>query len=322
MQIERLGTPLNRFILEEERNYPKATGSLSIGLITIETASKILASQIRRAGLIEVLGTSGHVNVQGESTQKLDEISDSIFINHLSASRQFYSIASEEREQALFPEEGKDSRYIIAIDPLDGSSNVEVNVSTGSIFAIYKRKNGIIKDFFQKPKDIVSAGYILYGSSTMLVYSTGQGVNGFTLDPLSGNFLLSHPNISIPKSGTIYSFSESRSPFWRNSIREFVDGMKQKGFKNRYTGSMVADIHRTLILGGIFGYPQDREYPEGKLRVLYEVFPMCFLVGQAQGRACFEEGSEENLKIESLHQRSSVFLGSPKNIQELEKDWL
>lgn len=314
---EHLGMALNRFILEVERHYPNATGALSIALTAIETATKIITSHIRRAGLSDVLGQVGKTNVQGEEVQKLDEIADRILIKHLASSRQFYAIASEENDTAIFPEQGKEGAYVIAMDPLDGSSNIDVNVSVGTIFSIMKRKTGTVNDFYQKASEQVAAGYIIYGSSTMFVYTTGNGVNGFTLDPTVGTFLLSHPDIRIPEEGKIYSVNESNYSKWDNKVQKYIDCLKEQNYTSRYIGSMVSDVHRTLIKGGVFAYPVDSKNENGKLRVCYEVAPMSILVEQAGGKAVTGKDSALDLAPSDLHQRSPIFLGSTKSIDML-----
>ncbi len=315
--MAQLGMDLNRFILEEERRHPRATGSLTLALTAIETATKIISANVRMAGLANVLGKIDKVNVQGEDVQKLDEMSNNLLIQHLSDSGEFYGLASEEMDEAIFPENGKSGKYIIAFDPLDGSSNIDVNVNIGTIFSIHKVVYETEEDFLQEGFKQVAAGYVVYGSSTMLVYSTGNGVNGFTLDPSVGMFLLSHPDIKIPGKGGIYSINEGNYSKWDEGLQKGIDNLKEKGTKARYIGSMVADVHRTLIKGGIFCYPADTKNKQGKLRLLYEASPMSLLVEQAGGKAT--TGREDILKIKpkSIHQRVPVFLGSSTEVLEL-----
>lgn len=316
--MKRIGMDLNSFILNEERYHPNATGSLSRALVAIESAAKVIASHVRMAGLADILGKAGKTNIQGEEVQKLDELANQLMIEYLSVSGEFFALASEELDQPIFPEEGKDAKYIIAFDPLDGSSNIDVNVNIGTIFSIHKRVNSDISDFLQEGYKQVAAGYIIYGSSTMFVLSTGNGVNGFTLDPSVGMFLLSHPNMKIPEKGKIYSFNESNIKKWQpQSLVNFVEALKEEGYTSRYIGSMVADVHRTLIKGGIFAYPADTKNKNGKLRLLYEASPMAFLTVQAGGMAT--TGYEEILSIkpEDIHQRVPVFLGGKKEIQQM-----
>lgn len=316
--MKRIGMDLNSFILNEERYHPNATGSLSRALVAIESAAKVIASHVRMAGLADILGKAGKTNIQGEEVQKLDELANQLMIEYLSVSGEFFALASEELDQPIFPEEGKDAKYIIAFDPLDGSSNIDVNVNIGTIFSIHKRVNSDISDFLQEGYKQVAAGYIIYGSSTMFVLSTGNGVNGFTLDPSVGMFLLSHPDMKIPEKGKIYSFNESNIKKWQpQSLVNFVETLKEEGYTSRYIGSMVADVHRTLIKGGIFAYPADTKNKNGKLRLLYEASPMAFLTVQAGGMAT--TGYEEILSIkpEDIHQRVPVFLGGKKEIQQM-----
>ncbi len=315
--MAEIGIDLNRFILEEERKHPHATGSLTLALTAIETGTKVIASHVRMAGLADVLGKAGKVNIQGEEVQKLDEISNEILIRHLTDSGQFYALISEEMDEPIFPEKGRDGKYVIAFDPLDGSSNIDVNVNIGTIFSIHRKINGDITDFFQEGYKQIAAGYVVYGSSTMFVYSTGNGINGFTLDPSVGMFLLSHPDMRIPEKGKIYSINEGNYSKWDDVLRRYVDSLKKNGFSSRYIGSMVADIHRTLIKGGIFAYPRDEKNKNGKLRLLYEVSPMAFLIEQAGGRATTGEKDMLKVKPESIHERVPVFLGSKGNIEEL-----
>ena len=316
--MAKIGMDLTRFILEEERKYPQATGSLSLALNTIASACKIIASHVRMAGLVDILGKAGKTNIQGEEVQKLDELSNEILIEHLSDCGEFYALASEELDEPIFPEKGKNGKYVISFDPLDGSSNIDVNVSIGTIFSIHKKVDGTVNDFLQEGYKQVAAGYVIYGSSTMLVYSTGNGVNGFTLDPSVGMFLLSHPDMKLPEKGKIYSINEANAKKWDiNGLKEYVETLKDEGYTVRYIGSMVADVHRTLIKGGIFAYPSDIKNKNGKLRLLYEASPMAFLIEQAGGKAT--DGKQDILKIKptDIHQRTPVFLGSKKEIDQL-----
>ncbi|WP_456392216.1 class 1 fructose-bisphosphatase [Persephonella sp.] len=316
--MAKIGTDLNRFILEEERKYPEATGSLSIALMAIESAAKIIASHVRMAGLADILGQAGKVNVQGEEVQKLDELSNEILIRHLSDSGQFYALASEELDEPIFPPQGVDANYVIAFDPLDGSSNIDVNVSIGTIFSIHRRVTGTADDFLQEGYKQVAAGYIIYGSSTMFVLTTGNGVNGFTLDPAVGMFLLSHPDMKIPEKGKIYSINEANAKKWTDpNLVKYIETLKEEGYTTRYIGSMVADVHRTLIKGGMFGYPADRKNTSGKLRLLYEAAPMAFIIEQAGGKATDGKTDILQIKPTDIHQRTPVFLGSKKEINQL-----
>ncbi len=316
--MAEIGMDLNRFILEEERKHHDATGSLTQALMAIEAATKIIASNVRKAGLAGILGKAGKTNIQGEEVQKLDELSNEIMIDFLSDSGQFYALASEELDEPVYPEKGKNAKYVISFDPLDGSSNIDVNVSIGTIFSIHKRIGDGEENFLQEGFKQVAAGYVIYGSSTMFVFTTGNGVNGFTLDPSVGMFLLSHPDMKLPEKGKIYSINEANTKKWTNEgLKEFIETLKEEGYTTRYIGSMVADVHRTLIKGGIFGYPADKKNTNGKLRLLYEASPMAFLIEQAGGKAT--TGKEDILKVkpENIHQRVPVFLGSKKEIEQL-----
>ncbi|MCX7760310.1 MAG: class 1 fructose-bisphosphatase [Hydrogenothermaceae bacterium] len=316
--MKKLGMDLNSFILDQERRYPNATGSLSRALVAIESAVKVIASHVRMAGLVDILGKAGKTNIQGEEVQKLDELANNLMIEYLSSSGEFFALASEELDEPIFPEEGKDAKYVIAFDPLDGSSNIDVNVSIGTIFSIHKRVNSDSSDFLQEGYKQVAAGYVVYGSSTMFVISTGNGVNGFTLDPSVGMFLLSHQDIKLPEKGKIYSFNESNIKKWEpQSLVSYVETLKEEGYTSRYIGSMVADVHRTLIKGGVFAYPADTKNKNGKLRLLYEASPMAFLITQAGGMATTGKEDILNIKPTDIHQRVPVFLGSKKEIQQL-----
>lgn len=330
----RLGTTCNRFILDEQKHHPQATGELSEILSQIVLAAKVVSREVNKAGLMQILGKSGATNVQGEEVQKLDEYANEQFIQALSLDCWVSVIASEENDDVIHagrPNNRRPGKYAVAIDPLDGSSNIDVNVSIGTIWSIHRRVSsgdaGQAVDLLQPGSKQVAAGYILYGSSTMLVYSAGDGVHGFTLDPSVGEFLLSHPRIQIPELGSIYSVNEGNSPYWASGTRAWVASLKgvdnpaKKPYSLRYIGSMVADVHRTLLLGGIFAYPQDIKgtpTPRGKLRLLYEGAPIAMLMEQAGGRA--SDGADRLLDLEptSLHQRVAVFLGSPRDVEYAE----
>jgi len=316
--MAKIGMDLNSFILEQERLYPNATGSLSRALVAIESATKVIASHVRMAGLADILGMAGKKNIQGEEVQKLDELSNNLLIQYLSQSGEFFALASEELDEPIFPEEGKDAKYVIAFDPLDGSSNIDVNISIGTIFSIHRRVNSDVSDFLQEGYKQVAAGYVIYGSSTMLVLSTGNGVNGFTLDPAVGMYLLSHPNMKIPKKGKIYSINESNDKKWIDAgLKEYIESLKDEGYTSRYIGSMVADVHRTLIKGGVFAYPADVKNKNGKLRLLYEASPMAFLTVQAGAVATTGKEDILNIKPTDIHQRVPVFLGGKYEMEKL-----
>jgi len=327
------GTTLTRHIMATQRGIPGATGEFSSLMMHIATAAKVVAREVNKAGLVDVLGVTGESNVQGEQVRKLDDFANRVFIRSLSRSGHFCVISSEENaDPIIIPRSMDPGRYVIAFDPLDGSSNIDANVSIGSIFSIHRKISsdplGTVEDALQPGRDQVAAGYVIYGSSTMLVYSAGHGVHGFTLDPGIGEFLLSHPSIRIPERGRIYSVNEGNHAFWSKGVQSYVEHIKQldsesgRPYSLRYIGSMVADIHRTLMYGGIFMYPADRKdprKPNGKLRLLYEVAPLGLVVEQAGGRAT--TGTERVLDVmpRAVHQRVPAFLGSRRDVEELEE---
>ncbi len=317
---------LSRFIIEEQRKYPQATGEFSSLFSDIATASKIVYREVNRAGIAEILGSAGTINVFGEEVQKLDEFALKTFVGVLGRGGYLAGMASEETASVIpIPEDVPRGKYLFAFDPLDGSSNIDVNVSVGTIFGIWKKQNGdgdaTEEDFFQPGSALVAAGYVIYGSSAMLVYTTGQGVHGFTLDPSVGEFILSHHDIKIPEKGKIYSANEGYYNRWSEAIRKFVDYLKEEDKKTsrpysaRYIGSLVSDFHRNLLKGGIFFYPADEKHPKGKLRLLYEAAPLAFIVEQAGGAAT--DGRRRILDIvpESLHQRTPLVIGSKRDVE-------
>jgi len=319
------GTTLTRFILEQERKHPEATGEFTALINDIGIAAKLVAREVSKAGLVDILGLTGKKNVHGEQVQKLDEFANEVFIRSLEFTGHLAAIASEEMEDFCpVPEYFPRGKYILLMDPLDGSSNIDVNISIGTIFCIFKRKsNGnspSLRDFLQSGNAIVCAGYVIYGSSTMLVYSTGQGVHGFTLDPSIGEFLLSHEYIKIPEKGKIYSINEGNYSIWEDWTKDYVEHVKKSKEKSlRYVGTLVADMHRTLLKGGIFLYPGDKKSPSGKLRLLYECFPMAYLVEQAGGVAT--DGDVrilDKIPVE-LHERSPLIIGSRLDVEEVIK---
>ncbi len=314
-------TTIERFIFDQEHRYPEATGELSNLLYDIALASKIIAAAIRRAGLVNILGTANAKNVQGEEQQKLDVIANETIKNCLNHTGRVCVMGSEEDEDIIpVPPEYPVGKYAILFDPLDGSSNIDVNSAVGTIFSIYRRVSmegrGTASDVLQPGCKQVAAGYVMYGSSTMLVYTTGPGVHGFTLDPTIGEFLLSHPRIVTPRVGKYYSVNESNFGRWDKAMQVAVRGLKgetpdmMKPKNSRYIGSLVADFHRNLIAGGIFLYPADSNNPRGKLRLLYEASPMAFIAEQAEGSAT--DGMNRILDImpEGLHQRTALVIGS------------
>ncbi|HXH18171.1 MAG TPA: class 1 fructose-bisphosphatase [Chitinophagales bacterium] len=320
---------LDEYIVNKQKEFPRATGDLSAILRNIGVAAKIVNREVNAAGLVDILGTLGRTNIQGEDVMKLDEFANKEFISSLSTSGLCAGIASEEDKNIIIIDGHTKAKYVVCIDPLDGSSNIDVNVSIGTIFAIYRRANMEAvcseKDFLQPGINLMGAGYIIYGSSTMLVYTTGYGVNGFTLDPSIGEFCLSHADIKIPKTGSIYSINQGSYAKFSEGVKAYVDycmGMNKenpKPYSLRYIGSMVADLHRNLIKGGIFIYPATDDAPKGKLRLLYECNPMAFIVEQAGGRAT--DGHKRILELEptELHQRTPIFIGSEEMVKKAEE---
>jgi len=326
------GITLTRHIMMTQAGIPEATGRFSGLMMQIATVAKVVSREVNKAGLVDILGLTGDSNVQGETVQKLDEYANRVFIRSLSRSGHFCIIASEENADPIpIPSSYNPGPYVIAIDPLDGSSNIDANVSIGTIFGIYPRvgegEDAGKADVLQPGRNLACAGYVIYGSSTMLVYTTGVGgVHGFTLDPGVGEFLLSHPDIQMPERGKIYSINEGYSRWWKAHTREYVEHLKTEGegrpYSGRYIGSLVADFHRNLLYGGIFLYPEDRRDPErptGKLRLLYEAAPLAFVAEAAGGRA--STGFQQILDIvpERLHQRVPLVLGSRLDVEEYEE---
>jgi fructose-1,6-bisphosphatase I len=313
---------LTEFIMKRQSEFKYASGELTRLLNDIGTAAKFVNKEIRRAGLGNIIGYEDNINVQGEQQKKLDVFANNQFIAALRAGGQCCAIASEENEDIITFDNviSKGGKYVVAIDPLDGSSNIEANVSVGTVFSVYRKlcedcRVGV-EDFLQPGTKIVAAGYVLYGSSTVLMYTTGHGVNGFTLDPAIGSFILSHPDITIPLLGSIYSINEAQYKNFPEGVKKYIaycqefDETTQRPYTTRYIGSMVADIHRNLLLGGIFIYPGTTKNPNGKLRLLYECNPMAFIVEQAGGKA--SAGDQRILEIvpDQIHQRSPLFIGS------------
>lgn len=322
---------LGQFIIKQQADFPFAKGELSRLLRDIGIAAKIVNREINKAGLADILGDVGSINVQGESQKILDVYANEQFISALSAGGECALVVSEENEEVVIlnKDVSKNAKYVIAIDPLDGSSNIDVNVSVGTTFSIFRRisKEGEadINDILQKGTEQVAAGYIVYGSSTMLVYTTGCGVNGFTLDPSIGEFCLSHPNIKVPTNGTIYSINEGNYVHFPEGVKQYIkhcqveDATTYRPYTSRYIGSMVADLHRNLIKGGIYIYPSTANAPNGKLRLVYECNPLAFIIEQAGGRAT--NGFERILDIEvkEIHQRESIFIGSTDMVLKAEE---
>lgn len=316
---------IEKFILEQESKYPEATGELSSLLYDIALAAKIIAAAIRRAGLVSILGSADSENVQGEVQQKLDIFANETIKGALLHTGRVCVMGSEEDENIIpVPAQYHPGKYAVLYDPLDGSSNIDVNAAVGTIFSIYRRVTfegrGTVADVLQPGCKQVAAGYVMYGSSTMLVYTTGQGVHGFTLDPTIGEFLLCHPRIVTPRVGTYYSVNESNFGRWSKGVQTAVRALKgdqpdrMKSKNSRYAGSLVADFHRNLINGGIFLYPADTKNPKGKLRLLYEANPMAFIAEQAQGSATDGINRILDIEPESLHQRTPLVIGSREDV--------
>ncbi|MEH0156298.1 class 1 fructose-bisphosphatase [Limibacter armeniacum] len=315
-----VGTTLDRFIAQKQEQFPYATGELSQLLRDIALASKIINREINRAGLSGIEGAAGQENVQGESQQKLDVVADVRFTRALQKGGETCGIVSEECDN-IIDTGNPHAKYIVAIDPLDGSSNIDVNVLVGTIFSIYRRKSPIgtpptMQDMLQEGTEQVAAGYVLYGSSTMLVYSTGYGVNGFTYEPSLGEYFLSHPGMKIKDTGNIYSINEGGYYSFPQGVRDYIDYCKEEEYSGRYIGSLVGDFHRNMLKGGIYIYPATSKYQKGKLRLLYECNALSFLAEQAGGMAT--DGSRRilNIKPTELHQRTPFFVGSPKMVQK------
>ena len=317
---------IERFILEREKEVPKATGQLSALLYDMCLAAKVIAAAIRRAGLVDILGSADNINVQGEEQQKLDVFANEAIKNAMGHTGRVAVMASEEDEGPIpIPPDWPIGRYVVVFDPLDGSSNIDSNSSVGTIFSIYRRVSqdgqGTLEDLLQPGRKQVAAGYMMYGSSTMLVYTTGQGVHGFTLDPTIGEFVLSHEAIKIPAVGKYYSVNESNFARWDRGIQTAVRGFhgdlpeRIVGKNSRYIGSFVADFHRNLINGGVFMYPADTKNVNGKLRLLYEANPMAFLVEQAGGAATDGVTPIVDIEPQSLHQRTPLVIGSRDDVE-------
>ncbi len=320
---------IERHIVEQERSYPGATGVFSNLLYDVALAAKIIARETTRAGLVNVLGRAGSVNIQGEEQMKLDVFANETIIRMNSFTGRLAVMASEENDDIIPITDYEPGKYVLVFDPLDGSSNIDVNVSIGTIFGIYRRLSdagpGTLADCLQKGRDLVAAGYVIYGSSTMMVYTTGQGVHGFTLDPSLGEFLLSHPDIRVPSKPVYYSVNQGNEPYWSEGVRRFThwllgprDG-DGKPLSGRYIGSLVADFHRNLLRGGIFYYPADSKRPSGKLRLLYEAIPLAFIAEQAGGYASDGRRNILDIQPETLHQRTPLFIGNRDLVEKAEE---
>ena len=333
MNFNRNVLTLDEFTINQLRQFPQATGELSRLLRDIGLAAKRVNVEVNKAGLVDILGDEGTINVQGEDVKKLDVYANNQFMGVLKHGISCAGIASEELDDfiAFDDDISRNSKYVCLFDPLDGSGNIDVNVSIGTIFAIYRRtslkgKLVNLEDFLQPGIEQIAAGYIVYGSSTMLVYATRRGVNGFTLDPSIGEFCLSHPDIKCPDSGKIYSVNHGNFFMYEPGVRKYINvcqnKTKEQGgpYTQRYVGSMVADVHRNLIKGGIFMYPGTTDKPKGKLRLLYECNPFAFIVEVAGGKATNGKQRILDVKPTELHQRSALFIGSKSMMEELEKN--
>lgn len=322
-----IGTTLNRFITEQQRQHPGARGAFTQLLSELGTAAKIISREVNKAGLAETMGITGRTNVHGEEVQKLDAFANATVIRALDHTGHLAAMASEEMEEIYpIPAPHPRGNYILVFDPVDGSSNIDVNVSIGTIFSIFRKRSPGEEvneaDSLRPGDEQVCAGYIIYGSSTMLVYTTGQGTHGFTLDPSLGEFLLSHENIRMPRRGAVFSTNEGNYGRWEDGVRRYVDHLKGEGegrpYAARYIGSLVADFHRNLLKGGVFLYPADSKSPNGKLRLLYEAAPLAFIAEQAGGAA--SDGQRRIMEIvpDQLHQRVPFFIGCADDVEEAE----
>ncbi|MBI3006421.1 MAG: class 1 fructose-bisphosphatase [Ignavibacteriales bacterium] len=325
MSFQKKVITIERHIIEGERAHPGATGDFSGLLRDFMLACKIIWREVSKAGLVDILGSAGRENIHGDQVKKLDVFADETIYKAMDPGGHLCVMASEENEDVLhIPDKYPTGKYVLLYDPLDGSSNIDANVNIGTIFSIYRRQSpsgkGTMQDCLQPGYKQIAAGYVVYGSSTMLVYTTGEGVHGFTLDPGIGEFLLSHENIRIPKRGKIYSVNEGNYRYWFDGVKKYVKYLQEEDkttgrpYSGRYIGSMVADIHRTLLYGGIFMYPGDTRHPDGKLRLMYEANPTSFVIEQAGGSA--SNGSERILDVipKTLHQKTPLFIGSSDDV--------
>ncbi|RKP37729.1 putative FBP1-fructose-1,6-bisphosphatase [Dimargaris cristalligena] len=319
---------LTRHVLTEQYQHKDATGDLTLLLTAIQLGCKFVESCVRKAALVYLTGLANQTNIQGEDVKKLDVLANEMFVNALRNSGKVSIMVSEEIDNAIFVEEGLQGKYCVTFDPLDGSSNIDAGVNVGTIFGIYKLDNfpsAELKDVLCPGTEMVAAGYCMYGSSCNMVLTTGSGVNGYTLDTSLGEFILTHPNIRIPSRAKIYSVNEGNALYWDDACKHYFDSVKfpkdpaRKPYSARYIGSMVADIHRTLLYGGIFAYPADKKSKDGKLRILYECFPMAMIIEQAGGRATTGKVRMLEVVPSDIHARSPIFLGSSEDVLEVEE---
>jgi len=328
--MERKNKTLGEFIIENQEAFKYSSGELSRLINAIRLAAKVVNHEVNKAGLVDILGAAGDTNIQGENQQKLDVLANEKFIQTLKNREIVCGIASEEEEDFISinsQDEQHQNKYVVLIDPLDGSSNIDVNVSVGTIFSVYRRVTPIgtpvtLKDFLQPGIKQVAAGYIIYGTSTMLVYTTGHGVNGFTLNPAIGSFYLSHPNMMFPETGKIYSVNEGNYIHFPQGVKDYIKYCQReegdRPYTSRYIGSLVSDFHRNMIKGGIYMYPKSSVNSNGKLRLLYECNPMAFLAEQAGGKASDGYGRIMEIEPEELHQRVPFFCGSRLMVEKAE----
>lgn len=320
---------IERHIIEQQKQFPQATGEFSALLYDIAFAAKVISRDVRKAGLVDILGYTGAENVQGEQVRKLDEFADEVIYRAMDHTGRLCCLASEEHKEFMpIPEEFKCGHYVLLYDPLDGSSNIDANVSIGTIFSIHRKvspgERGALEDCLQPGNRQVAAGYVIYGSSTIMVYTAGRGVHSFTLDPTVGEFLVSQENIQIPPRGAIYSANEGNSHNWDEGMRQYINYLKTpdkasgRPYSTRYVGSLVADFHRNLLYGGIFLYPADKKNPNGKLRLLYEANPLAFIIEQAGGAASSGEHRILDIPPTDLHQRTPLIIGSRDDVKEAE----
>jgi len=322
---------LGEFIIENQHAFKYSSGELSSLLNSIRLAAKVVNHEVNKAGLVDIIGAYGETNIQGEDQQKLDIYANDKFIQTLTRRNIVCGIASEEEDRFICInsiDENHQNKYVVLIDPLDGSSNIDVNVSVGTIFSIYRRVTPIgtpvqLEDFLQKGSAQIAAGYVVYGTSTMIVYTTGDGVNGFTLNPAIGTFYLSHPNMKFPENGNIYSVNEGNYLDFPLGIKKYIKYCQEeegdRPYTSRYIGSLVSDFHRNMIKGGIYMYPKSSRNPNGKLRLLYECNPMAFIAEQADGKSSDGYIRTMDVKPTELHQRVPFICGSKKMVYELEE---
>jgi fructose-1,6-bisphosphatase I len=316
---------VQQHLLHQQRRFPEARGQFSWLLSGITLATKMIEAKIRRAGLLDVLGAAGDTNVQGEVQQKLDVYANQALLHCLGLRDSVAALISEENEEPItFDRETGTGEYVIVFDPLDGSSNIDVNVNVGTIFSIYRRppnSDGMLAAVLQPGSCQLAAGYVVYGPSTILVYTTGEGVSGFTLDPAIGAFVLSHDHLRMPSHGEIYSVNEANTESFPDVYRKFLGGLRSgetgRTYTSRYIGSLVADFHRTLFKGGVFLYPPTRSHPNGKLRLLYEANPLAFIAEQAGGMATDGRCRILDLRPSDIHQRTPFVIGSKKEVEQL-----